>query len=987
MADVASSLDSLKRLNQLLDAGLNLPAEERAAWLNALPEHDQPFAPRLSALLQRASLPADDFLHRPLLLGAMPADASDAWADTPLQDQAGDTVGPYRLLREIGSGGMACVWLAERVDGALQRQVALKLPRWGVAPGLAQRMARERDILASLAHAHIARLYDAGLTPQGRPWLAMEVIEGAPIDEYCNEQKLNVRERVHLFLQVLDAVIHAHARLVVHRDLKPSNILVNPAGEVCLLDFGVAKLLADDGSPSAAQHQLLTQHLGGLLTPDYAAPEQAGGKAVGVAADVYALGLVLYELLAGRRPYELQAASSTGLSLEARIMQAEVPPASSQAAGAATVRALRGDIDAMLHKALQKDPAQRYGSAEAFAQDLRRHLQGEPVHAQAPSRSYRLRKFVGRHRWGLATTVAVGVSLAAGLGAALWQAHAARVEAQRAEQAKKFIASIFQQAQPHAGVGGPVQAMDLLNVAAQRIENELVNDAKTAAELGVMIGHSYSALGDPQRGETVLRAAVARAYAAFGPRHPITVHGRALLAESLSVQYPQEAASIAQALVPDALAGLPATAVDAVDALRSHSFQLAKQDLVQPSYDALLQAIEIGERHLGPSHEETLTAMGLLSNTYGRFGEPKKQLEVASVAMQRAEMALGRARPNNTLTAIERWYAEALRRNDRPRDALPILRRVVIDQRASDAAETARVRNALYQLGLALGEVGELPEAISLVQQVVALEAQHNIVDNEDRLNYSTSLATVLGFAARAEEALRLMDQLQPLRVKLGQDKGLQQRVIALRRARMLALAGRGGDAQAAAQQAAEMSEERLDLRIEAWTVMALNHRLQGRAKQALVQAQAAWAHPTRATMRPRVQAAVACELAAAALTLGQTSTAQDHVRTALKLYETAQVGVSPISATAWLVQARLDVAAGRMREAQQTLKTLAQMWTAVHPGSAWHAEATYWQALADEKLGDVASARAMKQLATHWLALQPLPALRPAASLSHHVR
>ncbi len=968
VADAAASLDGLKRLNQLLAAGLALPEHERSAWITGLPEQDRVFAPRLAALLQRADVHTDDFLQHPLPLDT---DLGDAWADTPLQDRAGDMIGPYRLVREVGSGGMACVWLAERVDGALQRQVALKLPRWGVAPGLAQRMARERDILASLSHHHIARLYDAGLTAHGRPWLAMEYIEGAPIDEYCHEQTLPVHERVSLFLQVLDAVAHAHARLVVHRDLKPSNILVDAAGEVRLLDFGVAKLL-EDSSPG----NQLTQHLGGLLTPDYAAPEQAGGKAVGVAADVYALGVVLYELLTRQRPYDLQM-GDVSVPMQARILAAVVPRASSRASEPAAARALRGDIDAILDKALQKQAEHRYGSADAFAQDLRRHLAGEPVQAQAPSRGYRLHKFVRRHRWGLAATSAIVLSLAAGLGAALWQAHEARGQAQRAEQAKRFIASIFEQAKPHTGQGGAVLASDLLDVAAQRIENELLNDAQTAAELGVMIGESYSKLGDPQRGEVPLRAAVARAHTALGPRHPLTVHGRALLADSLNVQYPQEAASIAQALVPDALAGLPATAADAVFALRSHSFQLAKQNKAQESYEPLLQAIEIGERHLGPAHEQTLMAMGLLSNTYGRFSEHKKQLTTATEAMRRAEERLGRDRPNNTLTAIERWYAEALRRSDRPRDALPILRRVVIDQRALDAAETFRVRNAIYQLGLALGEAGDLAEAIPLLEQVVALEAQHNVVDNEDRINYGTSLTAVLGFAWRADEALRILDRLQPLRVKLGYDNGLQQRYVLVRRARMLALLGRDNEAAAMAGEVVAMTEERPELQIEAWTVMALNHRLQGRLKAAQVQAQRAWSHPARPQARPRVQAHVAAELAAIALETKQSTAAQNHVRTALALYEQAQVNVSPLSASAWLVQARLDLAAGRTQAAHKVLGELLQVWIAVNPNSPWHGQTAHWFAAASDKLGDARAAQTQRQAAALMLSHAPVPSLR----------
>lgn len=971
MADAATSLDGLKRLNQLLAAGLAMPEHERSAWLSSMPEPDRAFAPRLAALLQRASAQTDDFLQRPLSIGA---DHIDVWADAPLQDQAGDTIGPYRLLRELGSGGMACVWLAERVDGALQRQVALKLPRWGVAPGLTQRMARERDILASLAHTHIARLYDAGTTPQGRPWLAMEYIEGAPIDEYCQEQALSVHERVRLFLQVLEAVAHAHARLVVHRDLKPSNILVNASGEVRLLDFGVAKLL-EDTSPG----NQLTQQLGGLLTPDYAAPEQAGGQAVGVAADVYSLGVVLYELLTRRRPYELSMGHSSA-PMQARILAAVVPRASSRAEDPATARALRGDIDAILNKALQKQAEQRWGSADAFAQDLRRHLAGEPVQAQAPSRGYRLRKFVGRHRWGLAATSAIGLSLAVGLGAALWQAHAASVEAQRAEQAKKFIASIFAQARPREGQGGPVHAADLLEVAAQRIENELRNDSHTAAELGVMIGESFSKLGDPARGEAPLRAAVARAMSVHGPSHRLTVRGQRFLAESLDQQLRiDEAARVTEAALPYALAGLPSTAEDAVELLQSRSFQVAKQDQAEPSYALLRQAQQIGEQHLGESHPSTLTALGLLSNTYGRFGQYRQQLDTATIAMQRAEIALGTRRPDITLTVIERWYAEALRRNDRPRDALAILRRVLTDQRALDGAETPRVRNALYQLGLAFGETGDVAEAIEQVQKVVALEAQHNTQANEDRLSYGFALGTVLGFAWRADDALAQYDNMFDLHRGLGASDGASLRFSRMRYARALALAGRDREAVQTIDALLALPDTGNDLRLEALTVLALNHRLQGRAQAAFEQAQRLWNDAARAGSRPRAQAHIASELAAAALALGQMAVARQYAEQALALYSRAQVGVSPLSATAWLTQARVDLAAGKVHGAHNALSALQAAWASANPGSPWQAEAALWLAVAEERVGNHAAALALRARAVPLLAKAPVASLRAA--------
>ncbi|MFM2399953.1 MAG: hypothetical protein RL341_2110, partial [Pseudomonadota bacterium] len=430
----------LRSVNALLQTALALPQEQRATWLGTLPPEQQAFVPQLQSMLARAAVETDTFMQRPAGL-ALGADVDeDSFADEP-----GDQVGPYRLVSELGAGGMATVWLAERADGVLNRQVALKLPRAGWGLGLAQRMARERDILAALEHPRIARLYDAGVTDQGRPWMAMELVAGVPIDQYCREHKLDVSARLELFLQVADAVSHAHARLIVHRDLKPSNILVTDDGAVRLLDFGVAKLLEGDAAGSSS----LTQVMGRAVTPDYASPEQVSGRAVGVGTDVYSLGVVLYELLTGSRPYKLARASAA--ALEEAIIGADVPLASSKAqADKLLARQLRGDVDAIIAKALRKDPPKRYASVESMAADIERHLHGEPVLAQPQGRWYSTRKFIARNRFQVGAVLAVAVAVLAGAGAALWQASAAREqaaiarrEAQRAQTAQNFLLDIF----------------------------------------------------------------------------------------------------------------------------------------------------------------------------------------------------------------------------------------------------------------------------------------------------------------------------------------------------------------------------------------------------------------------------------------------------------------------------------------------------------------------------------------------------------------
>jgi serine/threonine protein kinase len=402
------SAGQMAQMSQLLEQVLELDTAGRQRWLEALhPEHQD-------------LLPA---LRRALLPDGEPSTFDElATQIQPLGSglHAGQAVDRYRLIRPLGAGGMAEVWLAERADGAFKRNVALKLPR--VSPhrqDLPSRFAREREILASLEHPNIARLYDAGVSAEGLPYLAMEYVAGQPLTVWCNARRMEIRERLKLFLQVLDAVRYAHGRQVLHRDIKPSNIMVTEAGQVRLLDFGVAKLLEREEGTE------LTRVYGRALTPGYASPELIKGGAVEAASDVYALGVVLYELLSGSRPYRLKAGASLTV-LEQAVMEAQVPKPSTQvqsdtaAARAMTVqklsRRLRGDLDAIVLKTLARDPKDRYPSAEALADDFQRYLSGEPVVARPDHLTYRLRKFVMRHHVGVVFVATVVMLFAATIG-------------------------------------------------------------------------------------------------------------------------------------------------------------------------------------------------------------------------------------------------------------------------------------------------------------------------------------------------------------------------------------------------------------------------------------------------------------------------------------------------------------------------------------------------------------------------------------------
>jgi serine/threonine protein kinase/tetratricopeptide (TPR) repeat protein/TolB-like protein len=412
------SAPQMAQMSRLLDEALTLDLEARRRWLQDLaPEHRE-----LEPALRRVLLPEDGQTSGPeasVTLPGLGAQVQTASIGTGLKP--GQAVDRYRLIRPLGAGGMAEVWLAERADGAFKREVALKLPTlWRYRQDLASRFARERDILAGLEHPNIARLYDAGVSAEGLPYLAMEYVHGEPLTLWCNAHRVGIRERLKLFLQVLEAVQYAHERQVIHRDIKPSNILATESGQVRLLDFGVAKLLAQEDDRTD-----LTQLYGQALTPEYASPEQVRGEPIDVAADVYSLGVLLYELLCGSRPYRLKPGSSM-LQVEQAIQTAQVERPSTRIGPDAGVdrgtsqdklaKRLRGDLDAIVLKALAKTPADRYGSVAALADDVQRYLNDEPVRARPASLSYMAGKFVQRQRTVVATTVAFAALVAAVIG-------------------------------------------------------------------------------------------------------------------------------------------------------------------------------------------------------------------------------------------------------------------------------------------------------------------------------------------------------------------------------------------------------------------------------------------------------------------------------------------------------------------------------------------------------------------------------------------
>jgi serine/threonine-protein kinase len=513
-------------LSKLLDEALDLPPEDRDRWLESLPPESVTYKQELRSLLRHAgTAETRDFQDVLPILHEAVADARAAAHVATLTP--GTAVGPYVIERQIGSGGMGAVWLARRRDGVIKRPVALKLPHAGPLGGqLADRFISERNILAELAHPNIARLYDAGFSADGQPYLALEYVAGEPLTAYCDERCLDLRQRLRLFQQVLRAVQYAHSNLVIHRDLKPSNVIVGHDGRAMLLDFGIAKLIAAETTDNNPRTQAGAP--APALTPEYASPEQISGPPITTASDIYSLGVLLFELLTGGCPYRLGRATRAALEEAILTLDPVRPSQSVLAAAAAHARAatvsglskaLRGDLDTIVLKAMRKLPADRYSTADALSEDIERYLAGEPIAARTDGGWYHTSKFISRHR---VSFVSAGVALAAVFATAaiaISEAHSAAIHARAAAAERdralalsarnaavgEFLHILITEA---ARSNKPVAAGDLVS-RSEAIVNKEYRDSPEdrAAVLDVLSGY-YDTKEEYLRAEELLRQAL-----------------------------------------------------------------------------------------------------------------------------------------------------------------------------------------------------------------------------------------------------------------------------------------------------------------------------------------------------------------------------------------------------------------------------------------------------------------------------------------------
>ena len=516
-----STNDRFRRADLLFDAVLDIPTADQPAFIDQACGDDTLLRAEVLQLL-RAHHRTSSVLDSPALRLSPLLLEGDEGASTP------EHIGPFRIVRAIGEGGMGQVFLGERADGQFEQRVAIKLIRHP-APGLVRRFLEERRILALLEHTNIARLVDGGLTTDGLPYFAMEFVDGEPIDTYCASRNLPLDERLVLFEKVCDAVSYAHQHLIIHRDLKPKNILVTPNGDVKLLDFGIAKLL-----DTSRRDETWTGIR--IMTPECAAPEQLLGDPISTATDVYALGVLLYTLVAGIRPYELRDKTAGEVQ---RIICLDNPPPPSTRAPDSMKRRIRGDLDLIVMTAMQKDADRRYHSPAALSLDVQHFRQGHAIDARPASARYRLSKFVARHRAGVSFAAAI---LLASIGGATRERilrGRAEVEARKAMEVENFLVRVFDVADPYAYSEpdrGTISARDLLDRGAGRIDSTLVSQPEVQAELRSVLGRVYTNLGLLSKATPLLERSLAQRTALYGSRDTSVATSMDLLGIALSGQ-------------------------------------------------------------------------------------------------------------------------------------------------------------------------------------------------------------------------------------------------------------------------------------------------------------------------------------------------------------------------------------------------------------------------------------------------------------------
>jgi eukaryotic-like serine/threonine-protein kinase len=690
-------------VGRLFDAAQEMAPERRAAFLEEACAGAPEMKAEVESLLDSLDR-SESFLERPV---------ASLLLDAP------DRIGPYEVVGEIGRGGMGVVLEARRRDQGFERRVAIKLVKRGMDTDfILRRFESERRILAGLDHRNIARVLDGGSTGDGLPYFVMERIEGRNIVVYCQEENLGVAERLDLFRQVCDAVQYAHQHLVIHRDIKPSNILVTSDGVAKLLDFGLARVVQGGERETADRTQTALR----LFTPDYASPEQVRGETLTTATDVYSLGVVLYELLTGARPYRLKSGSPeevTGAVLE---QQPQRP---------STKVRLHRDLDSIVLAALRKEPSRRYASAEQLSEDIGRHREGLPVRARPDTFPYRAGKFVRRHKIGMAAGTVAAASLVAALSVSIVQTRAARlerdraqVEAGKARQVSEFLRSLFESSLPRKSRGEKLTAQDLIDSGAARVDQELAGQPELHASMLALLGSVYLELGLVPKAEPLLEKSLAIRERFLGKNHPDVAESLYFLGrlKGRQADYPRARALLQRAVeIREREAATPAFA----ETLSGLGGVLKSVGRLQDARDLYARAVAVEEEIGGPNLHKWLSNLAAAEEDLGEYESARRLLERALDIGIRRE---GKADVQVDVTLLN--LAGVLRAQEEFAGALPLFERAVTMDERVFGKESVGVAYGLGEMGelcLAMGDRTRARELIgrSIETSERVLGAEH----------------------------------------------------------------------------------------------------------------------------------------------------------------------------------------------------------------------------------------------------------------------
>jgi eukaryotic-like serine/threonine-protein kinase len=770
-----------RRAKEIFQTAMDLPLAEREAFVEREAGGDESIRAEVSTLLE-AHDEAGSFIVAPALAAA---DFFDREQKNPI---VGTQIGAYKILEELGRGGMGAVYLAERADAEFEKKAAVKLIKRGLdTDEIVGRFRNERQILADLEHPNIARLLDGGATADGLPYLVMEYVEGRPLTDFCDEKNLDLDDRLRLFLEVCSAVQYAHRNLIVHRDLKPSNILVSADGTPKLLDFGIAKLL----TPAAAFATGRTAADFTVMTPEYASPEQVRGETVTTATDVYSLGVVLYEILTGHRPYSFE-----NQSLEKIVdtvcrreparpssvlgLKSQVPSPKSQVSGSKfrvsgsrsqisslrleelnpkseirNPKSLRGDLDNIVLMALRKEPERRYLSVEQFAEDIRRSLNELPVIAREDSFTYRAEKFVRRNKVGVAAVAGVSLSLIAGIFATARQARIARRQRDNAAKINKFLQKMLASADPRAA-GKDARVVEVLQIAADSIEQDFENQPEIVADLSTTIGLTFLSIGQLEPAARHLTEALEIRTRLFGAENPETALS---LNNFGKLQQAKGDLRAAEKSYREALRILRRTrsadALDIAAVLGNLGYLLMLEAQYEEAKAAHREELGILRENLGEDHSEFARTLSNLANIYSVTGDKQ-----TAEAMHRKALAATRKfyRGEHPDVAAAMLHLAITITSTKLDEAEALLRQTLILRRKFFGDGHVETAWSLFYLGDVLMRKKDYEQAVECAREVLdwrerPIPETHSVINSALLMLARCFLSTAR--AARAEPLLR----------------------------------------------------------------------------------------------------------------------------------------------------------------------------------------------------------------------------------------